>query len=170
MWYIIARKDESNVLRRDPAPKVKCKVEQEKPPKMCIPNLWCGTKAGPLGQRKGTWASSKEPWPRKGDHSATSSQTKQNDLGYARTTKSSARNIPTVSTSRMRKEPQERPQGRLRSKVSKKRARWCGMWRFWRKRGNHMMLDNKSEQKWPLTAADYETGSQGSFLFVLIIL
>ena len=28
-----------------------------------------------------------------------------------------------------------------------------------------MMLDNKSEQKCPLTAADYETGSQGSFLF-----
>ena len=27
-----------------------------------------------------------------------------------------------------------------------------------------MMLDNKSEQKCPVTATDYETGSQGSFL------
>ena len=28
-----------------------------------------------------------------------------------------------------------------------------------------MMLDNKNHQKLPLTALDYETSSQGSFLF-----
>ena len=31
--------------------------------------------------------------------------------------------------------------------------------------GSHMMLDNKTEQEWPLTVTDYETDSQGSFLF-----
>ena len=65
MWYIIARKDESNVLRRDPAPKVKCKVEQEKPPKMCIPNLWCGTKAGPLAKGKEIQETARNPDPGK---------------------------------------------------------------------------------------------------------
>ncbi len=47
----------------------------------------------------------------------------------------------------MRREPQRRPKEKVESSIPEEMKKWCGMWQFYRKRGNHMMLDNKSEQK-----------------------
>ena len=115
---------------------------------------WCGTKTGTLDQGKepkAKYPASKEPCPRKGEPKATSDQRKdqQFDTGYAHTTKS-----------RPSKEQFQRPLPHVRgdeiaraianqveNEVQVKPSKLIGMWQFNRKRGNHMMLDNKSSQK-----------------------
>ena len=87
------------------------------------------------------------------------------------TDRTATENRPTIRTSRLRREPQEWPRIFVEKKCSKESRAICDVvcGNSIEREVAKMMLDNKSEQKWPLTAADYETGSQGSFLFVLIL-
>ena len=156
MWYIIARKDESHVLSRTPAPDVRMQgqtQENENSSKTRIRiKPRCGTETGPLTRGKEPPQIARNPDPGKENPNATSDSNVDQAIwhrvcAYLKS-RLSKENIPTSVASRMRSlEPQSWLQIRLRIGFQGSRAEKKGMWRFNRKRGNHMMLDNKSSQK-----------------------
>ena len=135
MWYIMVRKDESNVLRKAPAPDVKPDSRKRKGPKIHLFN----------GQSyaDGIWhkvtsernPSNREDYQHEGQKWAISRQvkckTQETRIPHPA---DEGRTAPTSSTSCMGREPQGRSQEKwLSERFRKRRAGRCGMWRIERK-------------------------------------
>ena len=156
MWYIIARKDESHVLSRTPAPDVRMQgqtQENENPSKTRIRiKPRCGTETGPLTRGKEPPQIARNPDPGKENPNATSDSNVDQAIWHRvcaylkkQAIQREHSNVRCLTYEEFRTAIVVTNQ--VENWISGKPSREKGMWRFNRKRGNHMMLDNKSSQK-----------------------